>query len=73
MEKRDFKLHAPYQPAGDQPKAIRQLVEGFETGKDQQILSLDSMQGTTSEDAAGGSTYLSVMESNLEVLKEALK
>ena len=33
-----FKLHAPYAPAGDQPKAIRQLVEGFETGKKEQIL-----------------------------------
>ena len=33
MEQRPFKLHAPYAAAGDQPKAIRQLVEGFETGK----------------------------------------
>ena len=31
MEQRDFKLHAPYQPAGDQPEAIRELVEGFES------------------------------------------
>ena len=38
MEQRNFKLHAPYAPAGDQPKAIRQLVEGFETGKKEQIL-----------------------------------
>ena len=22
----DFKLHAPYQPTGDQPEAIRELV-----------------------------------------------
>ena len=38
MEQRPFKLHAPYAAAGDQPKAIRQLVEGFETGKNEQIL-----------------------------------
>ncbi|MBQ9905873.1 MAG: excinuclease ABC subunit UvrB [Oscillospiraceae bacterium] len=38
MEQRSFKLHAPYAPAGDQPKAIRQLVEGFETGNNEQIL-----------------------------------
>ena len=38
MEQRSFKLHAPYAAAGDQPKAIRQLVEGFETGKHEQIL-----------------------------------
>lgn len=41
--------------------------------KDQQVLVLDSMQSTTSEDVANGATYLSIMENNLEVLKEALK
>ena len=41
--------------------------------KDQQVLVLDSMQSTTSEDVAVGATYLSIMENNLEVLKEALK
>ena len=38
MEHRDFILHAPYPAAGDQPKAIEQLVQGFEDGKKQQIL-----------------------------------
>ena len=41
--------------------------------KDQQILTLDSMQSTTAEDAQNGTTYLSIMEENLSVLKEALK
>ena len=27
-----FKVHAPYEPAGDQPAAIDQLAEGFESG-----------------------------------------
>src|SRR5690606_3115048 len=27
-----FQLVSPYQPAGDQPKAIEQLVDGFENG-----------------------------------------
>lgn len=36
------------------------------------VLTLDSMQGVTGEDAAAGTTYLSLMESNLEVLKQAL-
>ena len=27
-----FKLHAPYQPTGDQPQAIEQLVKGFQEG-----------------------------------------
>src|SRR5690606_36454634 len=33
-----FKLVAPYQPAGDQPAAIRRLVEGFEAGLAHQTL-----------------------------------
>ncbi|MBO5292331.1 MAG: excinuclease ABC subunit UvrB [Lachnospiraceae bacterium] len=28
----EFKLHAPYQPTGDQPQAIADLVEGFKKG-----------------------------------------
>ena len=40
--------------------------------KSQKILRMDSMQSTTSKDAADGTTYLSVMEKNLAVLKEAL-
>ena len=36
------------------------------------IRTLDSLQSVTAEIAADGVTYLSVMESNLEVLKEAL-
>ena len=27
-----FKLHAPYQPTGDQPQAIEGLVNGFRRG-----------------------------------------
>ncbi len=34
----EFKLHAPYQPTGDQPEAIRQLVEGIENGMRHQVL-----------------------------------
>ena len=36
------------------------------------VLTLDSMQGVTAEDAAAGATYLSIMEANLNVLKQAL-
>ncbi|MBP3459486.1 MAG: excinuclease ABC subunit UvrB [Lachnospiraceae bacterium] len=31
-EKSIFKLHAPYEPTGDQPQAIKELVEGFKKG-----------------------------------------
>jgi len=34
----DFILHAPYQPMGDQPDAIRQLVEGIQKGYKNQVL-----------------------------------
>jgi excinuclease ABC subunit B len=34
----DFKLQAPFQPMGDQPEAIRQLVDGVRSGKDHQVL-----------------------------------
>src|SRR5512136_1121934 len=34
----DFKLQAPFQPTGDQPEAIRQLVDGVQRGLKQQVL-----------------------------------
>lgn len=40
--------------------------------KNQQILVLDSMQSVGSKDASNGTTYLSIMEKNLETLKKAL-
>ncbi len=33
-----FQLASPYQPAGDQPQAIRSLVEGLREGRKQQVL-----------------------------------
>ncbi|MFL7891283.1 MAG: excinuclease ABC subunit UvrB [Anaerolineales bacterium] len=34
----EFKLDAPFQPTGDQPEAIRQLVEGINMGINDQVL-----------------------------------
>ena len=34
----DFKLHAPYQPTGDQPEAIEALTKGIQMGLDEQVL-----------------------------------
>ncbi len=34
----DLKVHAPYQPTGDQPQAIASLVEGVEAGLRHQVL-----------------------------------
>jgi len=33
-----FKIHLPFQPAGDQPQAIKKLVNGLEKGMDRQTL-----------------------------------
>lgn len=33
-----FELHSPYQPSGDQPEAIKQLIEGVKQGKRHQTL-----------------------------------
>lgn len=38
MEHRDFKLHAPFEPTGDQPEAIRKLTEGVLDGIRTQVL-----------------------------------
>ena len=51
---------------------IAETVVQNTAGKNQKVLTMDSMQSTTSQDVARGRTYLSVMEKNLDVLKEAL-
>ena len=47
------------------------IIDNTQT-KSAQILNLDSMQATTSQDSADGATYLSIMEKNLDTLKTAL-
>ena len=53
-------------------KIAKTVKENSKT-KDQQILAMDSMQSVTAKDVADGTTYLSIMEENLSVLKDALK
>ena len=53
-------------------KIAKTIIENTKE-KNQKILTLDSMQSITSDDVKNGTTYLSVMEKNLEVLKEALQ
>lgn len=52
---------------------IAQTIIQNTRDKNQKILALDSMQSTTSADISDGVTYLSVMEKNLDILREALK
>ncbi len=56
---------------GTQHKIAETIVENT-SAKNQKVLTMDSLQSTTSKDVANGTTYLSVMEQNLSVLKEAL-
>ncbi len=57
---------------GSDRKIAKTIIENT-ADKDQKILTMDSMQSVTAKDVEAGADYLSVMESNLEVLKEALK
>lgn len=52
---------------------IAETIKKQTRTKDQTILTLNSLQSITSKDVKDGVTYLAVMESNLEVLKAALK
>ncbi len=54
-------------------KRIAETVVNNTVSKDQKILTMDSMQSVTAKDVESGVTYLSVMEEDLEALKEALK
>ena len=53
-------------------QTIAEAVINSTNAKDQKILSMNSMQSITAGDMEDGASYLSVMEENLEVLKEAL-
>ncbi len=52
---------------------IAETIIANTNSKDAKILTLDSMQSTTSADVEAGATYLGIMENNLSVLKEALQ
>ena len=51
---------------------IAEAVIQNTSSKDQKILEMNSMQSVTVKNVNDGYTYLSIMEKNLEVLKEAL-
>ena len=53
-------------------KIARTIIQNSKN-KSAKVLTLDSLQSTTSKQAASGTTYLKVMEDNLKVLEEALK
>lgn len=56
---------------GTDHRIAQTIVQNTRT-RDQRILTLDSLQSVTARDVQNGATYLSIMEKNLEVLREAL-
>lgn len=67
----ELKLNSIMTIDGSDQKLAETIRDNTST-KDQKILSINSMQSATLEDAENGTTYLSIMEQNLDVLKEAL-
>ena len=53
--------------------AIANTVKNNTQTKDQKILTMDSIQSATTKEYKNGRNYLSIMTSNLDVLKEAVK
>ena len=68
----EWKLPCVLTIEGAQHKIAETVVRNT-TAKNQRVLTMDSMQSTTSKDVKNGTTYLSVMEKNLSVLKEAFR
>lgn len=65
-------LHTVMTNEKSDQKIAKTIIQNTKS-KDQNILSLDSIQSVTADEVEKGTTYLSIMESNLAVLKEALK
>lgn len=51
---------------------IAETVKENTTGKNQEILVMDSLQSVTNDDISDGFNYLKAMQDNLDVLKQAL-
>ena len=67
----ELKLPCVLTIEGTQHKIAETIVQNT-AQKSQQVLTMDSMQAVTANDAASGVSYLSIMEKNLSVLKKAL-
>jgi len=68
----ELSLHTVLTIEGSDQRIAQTIVQNTKS-KDQKLLSLNSLQSTTTKDVEAGITYLSVMEKNLEIIKEALK
>ncbi len=67
----ELSLHTILTIEGTDHRIAETIKENTKT-RDQQILTMDSMQSVTAKDVEAGCSYLSFMENNLDVLREAL-
>lgn len=65
-------MHAVMTIEGKDHSIAETIIQNTKT-KDQTVLTMNSMQGTTANDVQDGAAYLSIMEENLSVLTEALR
>ncbi len=68
----ELALHAVMTIEGTDHRIAETIVQNT-SDKSQKILTMDSMQSTTLKDAESGVTYISIMENNLSVLRDALQ
>ena len=68
----ELKLNNVCQIESGNGKIARTIIQSSKN-KNAKVLTFNSLQSTTSKDVKKGATYLSLMQKNLEVLKEALK
>ena len=68
----ELKLNTVLKIESGDGKIARTIIQNSKN-KNAKVLTLDSLQSTTSKQAEKGTTYLKVMEENLKVIEEALK
>ena len=68
----ELKLPAVITIEGSDQKIAQTVIQNTES-KNQEIVSLDSMQSVGKKDIENGVSYLSVMEKNLSVIKQVLR
>ena len=68
-----LQLPAIFTIDGSDGKIARAILDASKNSKGAEILTLNSMQSVTDEQIKAGMDYLSIMRSNLEILKKALK
>ena len=67
----EYNLDYIFTIEGTNHKIAETIIENS-NNKDRKILTLNSMQSTTTKDIESGSNYIDIMQNNLDVLKQAL-